>query len=69
MNIMRLRKSSQHKKTLFRTRTSKPQRPFFNHMIMVHLKKRIWSPGAPSGKMLLVRIVENNKIYAYFRVG
>ena len=25
--------------------------------------------GALSGKMLLVRIVENNKIYAYFKAG
>ncbi len=25
--------------------------------------------GAPSGKMLLVRIVENNRIDAYFREG
>ncbi len=25
--------------------------------------------GALSSKMLLVRIVENNKIYAYFRAG
>ena len=25
--------------------------------------------GAHSGKMLLVRIVENDKIYAYFRAG
>ncbi len=29
----------------------------------------IFGPGAFSAKMLLVRIVENNKIDAYFRAG
>ncbi len=35
--------------------------------ISLFLKKR--GSGALSGKMLLVRIVENNKIDAYFRAG
>ena len=26
-------------------------------------------PGAIAGKMLLVRIIENTKVYAYFRSG
>ncbi len=30
---------------------------------------RIPGSGALSGKMLLVRIIENNKVDAYFRVG
>ncbi len=30
---------------------------------------KIFGSGALSGKMLLVRIVEKNKIYAYFRAG
>ena len=34
-----------------------------------NIGKRIIGSGALSGKMLLVRIVENNKIDAYFRAG
>ncbi len=32
-------------------------------------KFRIWSPDALAGKMLPVKIVENNKIDGYFRAG
>ena len=34
---------------------------------VIHI--RFFGSGALSGKMLLVRIVENNKIEAYFRSG
>ena len=32
-------------------------------------KRSFLGSGALPGKMLLVRIIENNKIYAYFRSG
>ncbi len=39
-----------------------------SHSFMISTKNLYFGSGAFSGKMLLVRIVENNKIDAYFRV-
>ncbi len=36
---------------------------------MYYWQNDMLGSGALSGKMLLVRIVKNNKIYAYFRAG
>ncbi len=40
----------------------------FNYFIFICLNEEIGS-GALTGKILLVKIVENNKIDAYFREG
>jgi len=40
----------------------------FDIIILVIVTKKVGS-GALSGKMLLIRIVENSKIYAYFTAG
>ncbi len=43
--------------------------PHSLHLMNCHESYKSNGSGALSGKMLLVRIVENNKMYAYFRAA
>ena len=42
---------------------------YYNTILVRSLIINLFGSGAFSGKMLLVRIVENNKFDAYFRAG